>query len=147
MAERLIGFVHALPQTGRFGFLMDASRRQYFFAGRAVVNASYDDLRIGDTVEFDAFEDPKGPRAEYVELIERATVERDHGVVELIKVGYGFALFSARGTRAFFARADIVGDPDAVVVGTAISARLVPSIGHTAPRAVEISISSSAQSS
>jgi CspA family cold shock protein len=49
-----------------FGFIKDTTGKEYFFHQSAVYGEGLGDLREGDSVEFDAGEGPKGPRAENV---------------------------------------------------------------------------------
>ncbi len=56
-----------VPDRG-FGFIRDAEGREYFFHRSAVRDTPFTDLTEGGTVEFDAVNTPKGPRAELVRL-------------------------------------------------------------------------------
>ena len=49
-----------------FGFVKDETGKEYFFHRSAVYGEGLEDLREGDSVEFDVGEGPKGPRAENV---------------------------------------------------------------------------------
>ena len=49
----------------RFGFIL-AESQEYFFHRSDVTGGSFEDLKDGDTVEFDVGESPKGPRAERI---------------------------------------------------------------------------------
>ena len=49
-----------------FGFIKDGSGKEYFFHQSAVQGERLEDLREGDSVEFDVGDGPKGPRAENV---------------------------------------------------------------------------------
>jgi CspA family cold shock protein len=62
----MTGTIRTLRVEKGFGFLKDASGKEYFFHHTAVQGEKIDNLREGDTVEFDVGEGPKGPRAENV---------------------------------------------------------------------------------
>ena len=49
-----------------FGFIRDESGIEHFFHRSAVYGEGLENLREGDSVEFDLGEGPKGPRAENV---------------------------------------------------------------------------------
>ena len=49
-----------------FGFIKDDGGNEYFFHQSAVYGEGIQDLREGDSVEFDVGQGPKGPRAENV---------------------------------------------------------------------------------
>ena len=49
-----------------FGFIRDDAGKEYFFHQSAVYGEGLEDLREGDSVEFDVGQGPKGPRAEHV---------------------------------------------------------------------------------
>ena len=49
-----------------FGFIKDDSGKEYFFHQSAIYGEGIEDLREGDSVEFEVGEGPKGPRAENV---------------------------------------------------------------------------------
>lgn len=58
------GTIKRLVYDKRFGFVADSSGREYFFHHSAC--ESFDALREGQAVTFEAGEGPKGPRAENV---------------------------------------------------------------------------------
>jgi CspA family cold shock protein len=62
----LTGKIRTLRVDKGFGFIKDTSGKEYFFHQSAVYGESIDNLREGDSVEFDVGEGPKGPRAENV---------------------------------------------------------------------------------
>ena len=51
-----------------FGFITDTNGQEYFFHQSGVQGVSFDDLREGQSVEFDVGQGPKGPRAENVRV-------------------------------------------------------------------------------
>jgi CspA family cold shock protein len=60
------GKIRTLRVDKGFGFIKDDSGKEYFFHQSAVYGEVIDNLREGDSVEFDVGEGPKGPRAENV---------------------------------------------------------------------------------
>jgi CspA family cold shock protein len=62
MAE---GTIKRLTDKG-FGFIQTPSGKDLFFHSSALEGASFDQLRVGDKVEFSEGMGPKGPRAEAV---------------------------------------------------------------------------------
>ena len=62
----MTGKIRTLRIDKGFGFIKDSAGKDYFFHQSAVYGEGLDALREGDTVEFDAGEGPKGPRAENV---------------------------------------------------------------------------------
>ena len=60
------GTIRTLRVDKGFGFIKDESGKDYFFHQSAVYGEGLDNLREGDSVEFDVGEGPKGPRAENV---------------------------------------------------------------------------------
>lgn len=60
------GTIRTLRVDKGFGFIKDDDGKEYFFHQSAVQGGGLDDLREGDSVEFDAGKGPKGPRAENV---------------------------------------------------------------------------------
>ena len=62
----MTGTIRTLRVDKGFGFIKDASGKEYFFHQSAVQGEGLSDLREGDTVEFEVGEGPKGPRAETV---------------------------------------------------------------------------------
>lgn len=63
----MTGKIKTLRAEKGFGFIKDGSGKDYFFHRSAVYGEQLEDLREGDSVEFDLGPDgPKGPRAENV---------------------------------------------------------------------------------
>jgi cold shock protein len=60
------GTIRTLRTDKGFGFIKTEGGKEYFFHQSAIYGEGIDDLREGDTVEFDVGEGPKGPRAENV---------------------------------------------------------------------------------
>ena len=60
------GTIRTLRADKGFGFIKDDTGKEYFFHRSAVYGEGLDNLREGDSVEFDIGEGPKGPRAENV---------------------------------------------------------------------------------
>ena len=60
------GKIRTLRVDKGFGFIKDDSGKEYFFHQSAIYGEGIDNLREGDSVEFDVGEGPKGPRAENV---------------------------------------------------------------------------------
>ena len=60
------GKIRTLRADKGFGFIKDDTGKEYFFHQSAVYGEGMDNLREGDSVEFDVGEGPKGPRAENV---------------------------------------------------------------------------------
>jgi cold shock protein len=60
------GKIRTLRVDKGFGFIKDETGKEYFFHQSAVYGEGLEDLREGDSVEFDVGEGPKGPRAENV---------------------------------------------------------------------------------
>ena len=68
-AERsgvMTGSIRTIRAEKGFGFIKDTTGKEYFFHRSAVYGEGLEDLREGDSVEFDLGEGPKGPRAENV---------------------------------------------------------------------------------
>ena len=65
MAE---GKIKRITDRG-FGFIDTGGREDMFFHSSAVEGVSFDELREGQTVEYEVGQGPKGPRAERVQLI------------------------------------------------------------------------------
>jgi cold shock protein len=63
---RLTGTIRTLRVDKGFGFIKDDTGKEYFFHRSAVYGEGLDNLREGDSVEFDVGQGPKGPRAENV---------------------------------------------------------------------------------
>jgi len=53
----------------KFGFIL-GERGELFFHQSALQDTSFEDLRVGQQVEYDEELGPKGPRAENVRLVE-----------------------------------------------------------------------------
>src|SRR5437868_15326160 len=64
--RRVTGKIRTLRVDKGFGFIKDDSGKEYFFHQSAVYGEGLDNLREGDSVEFEIGEGPKGPRAENV---------------------------------------------------------------------------------
>ena len=62
----MTGTIRTLRTDKGFGFIKDGSGNEYFFHRSAVYGEGLEDLREGDSVEFEVGEGPKGPRAENV---------------------------------------------------------------------------------
>jgi CspA family cold shock protein len=62
----LTGQIRTLRVDKGFGFIKDEAGQEYFFHQSAIQGERIDDLREGDSVEFDVGQGPKGPRAENV---------------------------------------------------------------------------------
>ena len=60
------GKIRTLRVDKGFGSIKDDTGKDYFFHQSAVYGEGLDNLREGDSVEFDIGEGPKGPRAENV---------------------------------------------------------------------------------
>jgi cold shock protein len=60
------GKIRTLRVDKGFGFIKDDSGKDYFFHQSAVYGEGLENLREGDSVEFEVGEGPKGPRAENV---------------------------------------------------------------------------------
>jgi cold shock protein len=60
------GKIRTLRVDKGFGFIKDDTGKEYFFHQSAVYGEGLDNLREGDSVEFDIGQGPKGPRAENV---------------------------------------------------------------------------------
>jgi CspA family cold shock protein len=56
------GTIKRVHQDKGFGFIRDASGREFFFH-RSSVQGDFEDLREGQRVSFDEEPSPKGPRA------------------------------------------------------------------------------------
>jgi CspA family cold shock protein len=63
MAE---GTIRSLRVDKGFGFIKDKQGQEYFFHQSAIYGEGINDLREGDSVEFQPGDGPKGPRAENV---------------------------------------------------------------------------------
>jgi CspA family cold shock protein len=62
----MTGTIRTIRADKGFGFIKDTVGKEYFFHRSAVYGEGLEDLREGDSVEFDIGEGPKGPRAENV---------------------------------------------------------------------------------
>jgi len=62
----MTGTIRTIRADKGFGFIKDPGGKEYFFHRSAVQGEALEDLREGDSVEFDVGEGPKGPRAENV---------------------------------------------------------------------------------
>lgn len=63
----MTGTIKTLRSDKGFGFIVDGAGREYFFHRSAIYGEGIDQLREGDSVEFEVGEQgPKGPRAENV---------------------------------------------------------------------------------
>lgn len=60
------GTIRSLRTDKGFGFIKDAKGQEYFFHQSVIYGEGINDLREGDTVEFEIGQGPKGPRAESV---------------------------------------------------------------------------------
>ena len=62
----MTGTIRTIRADKGFGFIKDGTGQEYFFHKSAVQGEGLEDLREGDSVEFEVGEGPKGPRAENV---------------------------------------------------------------------------------
>jgi len=62
----MTGTIGTLRVDKGFGFIKGPGGKEYFFHQSAIYGEGIDNLREGDSVEFDVGEGPKGPRAENV---------------------------------------------------------------------------------
>jgi cold shock protein len=62
----MTGKIRTLRVDKGFGFITGERGNEYFFHKSAVYGEGLEDLREGDSVEFEVGEGPKGPRAESV---------------------------------------------------------------------------------
>lgn len=63
------GVIAGLTDKG-FGFIKrEGADKDLFFHSNELVNAAFDDLRVGDKVSFEVGEGPKGPNAVKVSRI------------------------------------------------------------------------------
>jgi CspA family cold shock protein len=62
----MTGTIRTIRADKGFGFIKDAAGQDYFFHQSAIYGEGLDNLREGDTVEFDGVQGPKGSRAENV---------------------------------------------------------------------------------
>jgi CspA family cold shock protein len=61
----MTGTIMAVKHDKGFGFIL-AEGQEYFCHRSEVTGGSFEDLKDGDTVEFDVGESPKGSRAERI---------------------------------------------------------------------------------
>jgi CspA family cold shock protein len=65
--DSLTGTIKTLRAEKGFGFIKDGAGKEYFFHQTAIQGEGIDNLREGDSVEFELGQaGPKGPRAENV---------------------------------------------------------------------------------
>ena len=57
------GKIKKLVRERGFGFISDTDGREVFFHQASLVDAKFDGLQEGSTVEFEVEKSPKGPRA------------------------------------------------------------------------------------
>ena len=62
----MTGKIGTLRVDKGFGFIKDSNGNEYLFHRSAVYGEGLEDLREGDSVEFEVGQGPKGPRAENV---------------------------------------------------------------------------------
>ncbi len=62
----MTGTIKTLRAEKGFGFIKDNAGKEFFFHQSAIFGEGIDNLREGDSVEFEVGEGPKGPRAENV---------------------------------------------------------------------------------
>ena len=62
----MTGTIRTIRADKGFGFIKDRDGKEYFFHRSGVQGEALEDLREGDSVEFDVGDGPKGPRAENV---------------------------------------------------------------------------------
>ena len=70
------GKIRTLRVDKGFGFIKDETGKEYFFHQSAVYGEGLENLREGDSVEFDVGEGPKGPRARTSDAPPHNHVER-----------------------------------------------------------------------
>lgn len=58
------GIIKKLMKDKGFGFILGSDSVQYFFHRSSLVNINFDELEVGQGVDFDPEESDKGPRAE-----------------------------------------------------------------------------------
>ncbi len=60
----MIGKIKTKVSEKNFGFIaVEGQEKDVFFHADALVDVTFDSLNVGDSVEFDAQDDVKGPRA------------------------------------------------------------------------------------
>ena len=62
----MTGTIKTLRVEKGFGFISDNAGKEFFFHQSAIYGEGIDNLRVGDSVEFEVGQGPKGPRAENV---------------------------------------------------------------------------------
>jgi cold shock protein len=62
----MTGTIQTIRAEKGFGFIKDATGKEYFFHRSAVSGEGLENLKEGDSVEFDVGTGPKGLRAENV---------------------------------------------------------------------------------
>ncbi len=62
----MTGTIRTLRVDKGFGFIKDEAGKDYFFHQSSVYGEGLDNLREGDSVEFEVAQGPKGPRDENV---------------------------------------------------------------------------------
>jgi cold shock protein len=62
----MTGSIRTIRSEKGFGFIKDETGKEYFFHRSAMNGEGLENLTEGDSVEFDAGDGPKGPRAENV---------------------------------------------------------------------------------
>ena len=62
----MTGTIRRLRVDKGFEFIKDSAGKEVFFHQSAIFGEGIDDLREGDSVEFEVVDGPKGPRAENV---------------------------------------------------------------------------------
>jgi CspA family cold shock protein len=73
-ATKLVGKIKSIVEDKGFGFIRkDGAGREekdVFFHAKGLKNASFEELQVGDAVEFDLEDDPRGrgPRAVNVDV-------------------------------------------------------------------------------
>jgi CspA family cold shock protein len=63
----MTGTIKKVTDKG-FGFISDTQGQEYFFHQSALQGVGFDELRAGQSVEFEVGQGPKGPRAENVRV-------------------------------------------------------------------------------
>lgn len=59
----LEGRIRSVDQRTGYGFIDGDDGQEYFVHATAVAQGGFDDLAVGDRVQFEAFVSSKGPRA------------------------------------------------------------------------------------
>ena len=62
----MTGTIRTIRADKGFGFIKDDAGKEYFFHQSAIYGEGINDLREGDSVEFDVVQGNKGPAAENV---------------------------------------------------------------------------------